>query len=139
MHFCSVCGNMYYIGIGEGANTNKLVYYCRKCGNKDETLSVENMCVSRYTAHKTEMRTKNLINKYTKYDPTLPRITGVLCPNEECSSNHGAHEHDREPNVSRRIDTAAAAKDHEVIYIRYDNENMKYAYICPDCDTTWTL
>ena len=31
MHFCSSCDNMYYIRIEE-KDENKLVYYCRKCG-----------------------------------------------------------------------------------------------------------
>ena len=46
MHFCSKCQNMYYISI-DPKNTNKLVYYCRNCGNSDESLSVENVSVSR--------------------------------------------------------------------------------------------
>ena len=25
----------------------------------------------------------------------------------------------------------------EVIYIRYDDINMKYVYLCVHCDTTW--
>ena len=25
----------------------------------------------------------------------------------------------------------------EIIYMRYDDENMKYLYICVECDTIW--
>ena len=35
MHFCSICSNMYYIRIN-AEEPNKLVYYCRKCGNEDK-------------------------------------------------------------------------------------------------------
>ena len=44
MHFCSNCDNMYYIRINSD-DTNKLVYYCRNCGNEDKLLAVENICV----------------------------------------------------------------------------------------------
>ena len=27
--------------------------------------------------------------------------------------------------------------DNEVIYLRYDNKNMKYIYICTLCDKIW--
>ena len=46
MHFCSNCSNMYYIRINAD-DTNKLVYYCRKCGNEDSLLTSENICVSK--------------------------------------------------------------------------------------------
>ena len=28
-------------------------------------------------------------------------------------------------------------KPREIIYIRYDDSNMKYIYLCSDCDTVW--
>ena len=46
MHFCSNCSNMYYIRINSD-DLNKLVYYCRKCGNEDKLLAIENVCVSK--------------------------------------------------------------------------------------------
>ena len=27
--------------------------------------------------------------------------------------------------------------NHEVVYIRYDNSNMKYVYLCCKCDFKW--
>ena len=39
MHFCSNCSNMYYIRINSD-DPNKLVYYCRKCGNEDKFLAI---------------------------------------------------------------------------------------------------
>ena len=35
MKFCIECNNMYYIGISE-TDGNKMIYYCRNCGYKDE-------------------------------------------------------------------------------------------------------
>jgi DNA-directed RNA polymerase subunit M/transcription elongation factor TFIIS len=117
MHFCSQCQNMYYISI-EPDEPNKLVYYCRNCGNKDSTLSVENVTVSKIQLKKTEQEFSHIINKYTKFDPSLPRINKILCPNADCSTN--------------REDTPR-----EIIYIRYDDQNMKYVYLCSTCDTIW--
>ena len=44
MKFCNHCSNMLYISINEN-DTNKLIYYCRNCGNKDETITDEGVCV----------------------------------------------------------------------------------------------
>lgn len=117
MHFCSKCSNMYYIRINSD-DPNKLVYYCRNCGNEDKLLAVENVCVSKTQIKKSEQSFTHIINQYTKLDPTLPRINTVLCPNPDCATNTN--------NVER-----------EIIYIRYDETNMKYIYLCCTCDTVW--
>ena len=117
MHFCSQCQNMYYISISED-DPNKLVYYCRNCGNTDSTLSIENVTVSKVQLKKSEQEFSHIINKYTKLDPTLPRINKILCPNVDCPTNKDG--------------TAR-----EIIYIRYDDQNMKYVYLCSTCDIVW--
>ena len=117
MHFCSICSNMYYIRIN-AEDPNKLVYYCRKCGNEDKLLAIENVCVSKTHVKKTEQSFSHIVNEYTKLDPTLPRITNVLCPNVDCSTNK-----DGTPR--------------EIIYIRYDDSNMKFIYLCSTCNHVW--
>jgi len=108
---------MYYIRINSD-DPNKLVYYCRKCGNEDKLLGTENVCVSKTQFKKSEQSFSHIINKYTKLDPTLPRVSNILCPDKSCPTNtHG--------------------KSREIIYIRYDDSNMKYIYLCSDCDTVW--
>ena len=62
MHFCSNCSNMYYIRINSD-DPNKLVYYCRKCGNEDKLLAIENVCVSRTLIKKSEQSFNHIINK----------------------------------------------------------------------------
>lgn len=119
MKFCNHCSNMLYISIDEN-DTNKLIYYCRNCGNKDDTITDEGVCVLNTQLKKGEQKFNHIINKYTKLDPTLPRIYNVKCPNIGCKTNT---EHDH--------------KLPEVIYIRYDDSNLKYLYICSECDTTW--
>ena len=117
MHFCSVCNFMYYIRINS-ENSNELVYYCRNCGNEDKLIAVENLCVSKVQIQKSEQSFNHIINKYTKLDPTLPRINNILCPNAECETN-------------------TKEKEREIIYIRYDDINMKYVYLCSTCDIVW--
>ena len=53
MHFCNVCNNMYYIRI-DGEDSNKLIYYCRNCGNEDTLLTVDNATVSKMQVKKSE-------------------------------------------------------------------------------------
>jgi len=108
---------MYYIRINSD-DPNKLVYYCRNCGNEDKLLAVENICVSKTHIKKSDKSYNHIINKYTKLDPTLPRINNILCPNKDCLTN-------------------TENKDREIIYIRYDDTNMKYVYLCCECDTVW--
>jgi len=117
MHFCTNCENMYYIRINED-DPNKLVYYCRNCGDENTNLSIENVTVSKLQIKKSEQSFNHIINKYTKLDPTLPRINTILCPNIDCETN-------------------TKNKERETIYIRYDDTNMKYVYLCSSCNTVW--
>jgi DNA-directed RNA polymerase subunit M/transcription elongation factor TFIIS len=123
MHFCSVCDNMYYIRLNE-ENPNKIVYYCRNCGNENDTLPTENICVSKIEIKQGGQRFDHIINKYTKYDPTLPRTNTVLCINSNC--------------VNAK-DAEGDSQGREIIYLRYDAINMKYVYLCPQCDSVWEM
>jgi len=116
---------MYYIRL-DGEDSNNLIYYCRKCGNEDDTLisTLNNICVSKTTVKKKEGGVKNLVNEYTKLDPTLPRVTNIPCPNDACVSNKPPEE-------------GVEAVPHEVIYLRYNDAQLKFVYICGLCDTVW--
>ena len=118
MHFCSKCENMYYIRI-DANNSNKLIYYCRKCGTEDELFDIDNVSIVKTDIKKSEDSFSHIINKYTKLDPTLPRTDKVLCPNKDCETN-------TEKDSKR-----------EIIYIRYNDTEMKYVYMCSTCDTVW--
>ena len=117
MHFCIKCDNMYYIRISTD-DDNKLIYYCRNCGHEDDIITKEYVCVSSTQLKRTEQKYTHIVNKYTKLDPTLPRVSNVLCPEPTCPTNK-------------------EGKSREIIYIRYDDSNMKYIYLCSECDTVW--
>jgi len=114
---------MYYIGIDE-TDPNKLTYYCRHCGHVNQDLVTDGMCVLDTQFKKGEQKFNHIINPYTKMDPTLPRIYNVKCPNSECKTNAG-QEGEKEKGPT------------EVIYIRYDDQQLKYLYICVECDHVW--
>lgn len=120
MHFCNKCDNMYYIKINE-ENGNNISYYCRNCGDIDDNLINTSKCILKENITKADQKFSNVINKYTKMDITLPRINYIKCPSENCESNKSDF------NI----------KDREVIYLRYDDTNMKYIYLCCHCDFSW--
>ena len=117
MHFCPKCNNMYYLRLA-GDDGDQLIYYCRNCGNEDSSITSNNVCVSKTTLKRNEQKYGQILNEYTKLDPTLPRVTNIVCPNAECPSNKGS-------------------TPREVIYVRYDDTNIKYVYLCAACDKIW--
>ena len=122
MRFCKNCNNMYYLTISsEKDAVQTLLYTCRNCGDetRDSTLLG---CVSETFVSKKNADIGYIMNEYTKYDQTLPHISNVKCPNSECPSN-------KDPEHNKR----------DVVYIRYDDTNMKYVYLCVVCGIAkWT-
>jgi len=108
---------MYYIRISD-TDENKLIYYCRRCGHENENITNTDITVSRMIIQNNKKTYNHLVNEYTKLDPTLPRIYNIQCPNKECESHTDSVEN-------------------EVIYLRYDESNLKYIYMCVHCDTVW--
>lgn len=121
MKFCGNCENMLYIGI-DAKDSNKLTYYCRNCGTIDDIITQEGHCVLNTNLKQGEQKFNHIINQYTKLDPTLPRIYTMKCPNESCVTNATGEKE---------------KKKAEVIYMRYDDSNMRYVYMCVDCDAIW--
>ena len=139
MKFCLNCGNMYYIKIqsqeentpNENGNSNDsdqeenhindtLEYYCRCCGYVETNISKENVIVSISNITQKNIKPKFVVNEYTKYDPTIPRVQHIPCVSKECPS---IVEPDKHPA--------------NVLYIRYDTDNLKYMFMCEHCNTTW--
>ena len=118
MHFCTNCGNMYYIRLSSEGES-QLIYYCRKCGHEDTTISNTTLVVSKTNIKEGEQSFHHIINRFTKLDPTLPHITSLKCPNASCICNTD--------------DTLEC----DFIYMRYDDTNMKYIYMCTHCDIIW--
>ena len=168
MHFCIHCSNMYYIRLSE-EDPNSIVYYCRNCGHENKNITLDSVTISRTNFKSSKQKYNSIINKYTKMDPTLPRINTIKCPNQACKSNE-EHEHEETPRSRPRAEGgkskasigaaaaeilpevgalgadveveeqgggAGAATDREIIYLRYDDVNMNFVYLCPVCDSVW--
>ena len=96
---------------------NECIRLCRNCGHQEK--ETEGALISEtLIKERTSEGYKILLNEFTRQDPTLPHLKTMKCPRGDCSSN-----------------TAGAEKD--VIYIKYDPENLKYLYICNVCGEQW--
>ena len=121
MFFCVNDDNMLYIKIDDDSN---LKYHCKLCGEeyalKDLSKDDKNMnCVYKQNYQTKNYSYKTFINKNMFKDPTLPRIKDLKCPYEDCRSNtHG--------------------EDKEVIYIKYNTQDMAFLYSCTLCERKWT-
>ena len=124
MKFCSICSNMYYITIRSDKN-DCLSYYCRLCGYVDTEMTEDVICVLDTQIKKENPHFDQIVNKYTKFDPTLPRIFNLPCPNKNCCINENTNQV-KEDVISN-----------EVLYIRYNDNDMKYLYMCCKCDHVW--
>ena len=115
MKFCDVCDNLYYLKISTD-DTASLVYYCRKCGHTKNQDKME--CISEVTYRKND-QSDHVVNPFLKYDPTIPYSNQIKCPNSSCVTNSS--------NPEKR----------KVIYYRYDEQNLKYIYMCCVCESSW--
>lgn len=123
MNFCKNCNNLYYLKIDtndDNKESNKLIFYCRNCGDEESNLTENDICVSSIENRQNDDNYESYINEYTKLDPTLPRTNNIKCPNNNCDTNK------KEDKINR-----------EIIYVRYNNIDMKYVYLCSTCDTIW--
>ena len=114
MEFCSICDNLLNLTTHE--ETDELVYACKSCKTNKLCDDSQNTCVYHANYGGNEKVFYELfINKYTFNDPTLPKVKNIQCPNEKCKCNTN-------DNV-----------EPEVIYVRYNDAEMKYIYLCCHC------
>ena len=118
MLFCKNCENMLYIELNED-DPDSINYYCRACGTKED-MSNTSLVLNKTVFKNSEKDFNTYINKYSHLDPTLPRTNKIDCINNECTTN-----------------TNGIPK--EIIYIRYDEINISYVYLCSTCKTVWKI
>ena len=116
MDFCNICDNMLYIKY----DNEELQNYCKNCNNIIKLKTNSSMIIIENNYDNDDIDVDNNINTNIKYDPTLPRVNNIKCTNKDCKS--------KSKNVNN-----------EVIYIKYDNDEMKYLYYCVHCDNFWKL
>lgn len=117
IRFCEYCENKLYHTIESSKESDSLTYFCRVCQKTNNDIIQDGICVLNIQ-YEGNQEFENITNKYTKYDPTLPHIE-LPCPNEKCKTKNNAD------------------SKSDIIYLRYDNVNMKHLYMCTTCDITW--
>jgi len=215
MEFCDNCDNIFYIKLEK----NNISYFCKKCKNTKKINLGKNK-QKKYLIKTNIQQKKNsyehMINEYTKYDNTLPRINHIKCP--KCSSNKqyietsasdlinsGINSESVESNEGSNLESVESKEDskpksvesnegsnlesveskedskpksvesnedsipesesdskftteasssisnssssgggdlskkNEVIYIRYNDIDLKYIYLCCNCDFIWKI
>ena len=109
MKFCSECENMLYT---------------KNCGFESKKKAINEDCAI-YTKdyNVSDISCEYIINEHTYKDPTLPRVNDIKCKNPNCPTNQPEFPLD----------------NREVVYIKYDKENMYFVYICchPECKHIW--
>ena len=124
MNFCPDCNNYLFLKIKNDNDAVSFTYNCRNCGHtttktssalhsvKQQSIynNPENIDKVRYYAGKKEL---------LRYDPTMPHIDNIPCPNTECISH-------TEPGKN------------DIIYLTLDKVKLQQLYICNNCVTHWT-
>ena len=113
--FCDNCNNSMYIYLNK--DTNKLYLFCKACENKVEY----NQDIIYENDFNMDLSDSINNNKFINYDLTLPHIQSqnIKCPNDQCES------------IVKNLKS-------DIIYIKYDKDNMKYIYSCNYCSQKWT-
>ena len=120
MEFCNLCENMLYVKIDVQDNKQQLQNYCKNCNFVKDLPNDKSIVIVKNNYEKKDKNYEMFINPYIKYDPTLPRVNNIKCINKDCKSK------------SKDV-------NNEVIYIKYDNDEMKYLYYCVHCENFWKL
>ena len=122
MDFCKLCENMLYVRFDR--DTNILENYCKNCNFSEEVKSNESIAIIENNYENDDNNKviedgddDNTFNINIKYDPTLPRVNNIICPNKKCTKKN--------------------TDDNEVIYTKYYKVNMRYRYYCIHCDHFW--
>lgn len=118
MKFCSICSNMLYTNLTrKDAEAPKLIYLCKHCGTVETFEDSEGGRIFSTDYADDQASFNQYMTPLIKHDPTLPRVSSIACPNEQCK---------------RKED-----ESNDVIYIKYDNVNLKYLYHCVHCEHFW--
>jgi DNA-directed RNA polymerase subunit M/transcription elongation factor TFIIS len=130
MKFCPKCENYLYLDTKE----KDLLRLCRTCGYA-EADTEGGLVMETIVQERSSEGYKILLNEFTRQDPTLPHVTTLPCPNKT-----GYEEKDANGVVIKRVEpclTNTGNHPRDVIIIKYDNQNLKFIYICNVCGIQW--
>lgn len=124
MSYCPKCENFLYAD----SKGNKLKRICRTCGyTQDDTNG--GLVMETIVQERSSEGYKILLNEFTRQDPTLPHVNTLPCPNTKGYEENG--------KFVPPCGTNTGKDPRDVIIIKYDNQNMKFIYICNVCGIQW--
>lgn len=115
MQFCEICSNMLYINVDAEKH---LTEYCKNCNFQKKTDDSTSKIIIDSIYNSDEVNYSLHLNKFTKFDKTIPILNNIICNNTNC--------------------TKKTSDDNKIMIIKYDNTNLKYIYLCCHCDNFWT-
>lgn len=117
MQFCEFCNNMLYIKVDED-NQEKVNLYCKNCKYNEElsNTNAKNVYIKNMYNHD-DYSFEQYMNKNIEFDRTIPHINNIKCVNDDC--------------------TKTDDQDNDIMFIKYDDNNMKYLYYCVYCKKFW--
>lgn len=141
MQFCPACDNKLHMEIGQmvpqqgapDAFSMPLTLYCKHCPYRksmnqtstegttanDQSHTFDPcMYRSNYSSNH-PLYYENVVNQYTFDDPTLPVLSDGQCMNPKCVCN------------------TDASVDPEILYVRYNDQDLKFLYLCRHCRQCW--
>ena len=138
MHFCPACDNKLNMQIGQinasesapSSYSIPLTLYCKHCpfttsinsessSEDDELLKTFDPCMYRSNySNNHPLYYSTIVNQYTFDDPTLPCFNNKPCANSKCASH-----------------TTGIMP--EILYLRYNDQDLKYLYLCKTCKSCW--
>lgn len=114
VEFCDNCDNLFYLYINK--ESSNITYICKSCGNEKD-MGSKVLSVNNNTKVNIDKSDVINTNPFITHDITLPSIKNnknIKCQNELCD-----------------------AEEIDIKYIKYDEDNMKYLYICNHCGYKW--
>lgn len=115
MEFCELCENMLY---KKNDEDNNFIYYCKNCDNKIiKKKENGSICVIDDNKIDDIIKYSQYNTEYIEHDHTLPRVNNIHCTNINC--------------------TKKKDEENEIIYMKYDKDNMRYLYYCVYCHSRW--
>lgn len=117
MKFCSLCNNMMYIR----STSHETAYLCKMCQNEEplvaQTDSGDPLVITDTLLHDDDMKYRRYLSPYLIDDVTIPHVSNIICPNDSCVRS--------EQNAN------------DVIVVKYDNDKLKFMYMCAYCKHYW--
>ena len=111
--FCDNCNNLFYLYSNE---KNELYYGSKVCGNKE----LYEPSIDKFIYNSSKIKKDTIINNNDNLinDITLPYLSKnsvIKCINPDCNDN-----------------------SKPITFIKYDDIDMKYIYICTGCSQKWS-